>query len=298
MSEIRRIELDPSQVAPGSTLRPSARFVVEEDGAEQASVVFGRAEICEREPVEYALARLRWAAGRLDDARTAVAAAATSAPQGAVVYLPINGDAHFARRSVAEACGFVLFQEKEGFWWADTGQALPEPAGLRLEPMSRIGRAAFVPVIARCVSATLDRTDALVFGRHRPEHWAATFLDHHAPVADSQSWLYAETTSGVPVGFVGLAQRAGEPGVGTIVLVGVLPEQRGNRYVDQLLLAAHRAARARGFAAILSHVDVDNHPMMAAMRRCGADPGAHPWHNWLYATRRVSSGCTIMIGER
>jgi hypothetical protein len=34
--------------------------------------------------------------------------------------------------------------------------------------MSRIGRAAFVPVIGRCLAQTLDRTDALVFGRHRP----------------------------------------------------------------------------------------------------------------------------------
>jgi hypothetical protein len=24
-------------------------------------------------------------------------------------------------------------------------------------------------------------------------------------------------------------------------------------------------------------------PMMAAMRRSGADPDAHPWHKWLYA---------------
>jgi GNAT superfamily N-acetyltransferase len=231
------------------------------------------------------LARLRWVAGRLDAARTVVVAAVTSAPQGAAVYLPINGAAsadHTARRGIAEACGFALFQEKEGFWWADTGQALPEPAGLRLEPMSRIGREPFIPLLARCVGETLDRTDALVFARHRPRQWATTFLDRSASAEDTASWLYAETTDGAPVGFVGLARRDGDPGLGTIVLIGVLPEQRGRRYADQLLLAAYRAARMRGFAAILSHVDVVNHPMMAAMRRSGADPGAHPWHKWLY----------------
>lgn len=71
-----------------------------------------------------------------------------------------------------------------------------------------------------------------------------------------------------------------------IVLIGVLPEQRGHGYVDQLLLAAYRAARMRGFAAVLSLVDVDNHPMMAAMYRSGADPNVHPWHKWLYTTTR------------
>ena len=36
--------------------------------------------------------------------------------------------------------------------------------------------------------------------------------------------------------------------------------------------------------AVLSLVDVANHPMMAAMRRSGADPTTHPWHKWLYAS--------------
>ena len=56
--EVQRIPLDPSEVRAGSTLRPIARFVAERDGTEAASVVFGRAEIFEREPLEYALARL------------------------------------------------------------------------------------------------------------------------------------------------------------------------------------------------------------------------------------------------
>lgn len=272
-------------------MRPIARFVVEREGVEQASVVLGRAEIFEREPPEYAVARLAWAAGGLDAARAAVTAAVDSAAPGAAVYLPVNAEAspdHAAACGVAEACGFGLFQEKEGFWWADTGQPLPEPASLRLEPMSRIGPAAFVPVMARCLAQTLDRTDAVVFGRHRPQQWVTTFLDHRAPAAEAQSWLYAETTDGVPVGFVGLAQRVGDPEVGTIAHIGVLPEQRGHGYVDQLLLAAYRAARVRGFTAVLSLVDVDNHPMMAAMRRSGADPDAHPWHKWLYTTTRAA----------
>ncbi|HEU0237718.1 MAG TPA: hypothetical protein VFR11_00340 [Micromonosporaceae bacterium] len=56
--------------------------------------------------------------------------------------------------------------------------------------------------------------------------------------------------------------------------------------MDELLLAAYRAARARGFVAVLSLVDVNNRPMMAAMYRSGADPNADPWHKWLYTTTR------------
>ena len=144
-------------------MRPIARFVAERGGTEAASMVFGRGEIFEREPAEYALARLSWAGDRLDAACAVMTSAARSAPPGAAVYFMVNSAAnadHAGRRGIAEACGFRLFQEKEGFWWADTGGSLPEPAGVRLRPMSRIGRGPFVPVIGRCLTGTLDRTDA------------------------------------------------------------------------------------------------------------------------------------------
>lgn len=282
---IRRIALDPSHVRPGSTLRPIARFVAQRGAVEQASVVFGQAEIFEREPVEYALARLSWTEDRPDAASDVVSAAVRAAPPGAPVYFPVSAAVssdHDDRRAIAEACGFGLVQEKEG-WWADTGQDLPQPAGLRLRPMSQIGRRPFVSLIARCHATTLDRGDALTFARHQPEQWAATFLEHHAQGPDQDSWLRAESADGAPIGFVGLTGREGDAATGTITLIGVLPEQRGHRYVDQLIYAALRAARARGVTGVLSHVDVDNHPMMAAMRRTGASADAHPWHKWLYA---------------
>jgi hypothetical protein len=206
-------------------------------------VVLGRAEIFEREPLEYAVARLSWDGDQ--SAAAAVVTAAAAAVDGPV-YLPLNavsGADHSARCQLAQACGFELFQEKEEFRWADDGQAVPEPS-LRLTPLSRLGREPFVPVIGRCVAQTLDRTDALVVARHGPEAWTTAFLDHRATGADAESWLYAETSDGVASGFVGLAES--DPGVGTIVLIGVVPDQRGHRHVDQLIRAAYRAGRARG----------------------------------------------------
>ena len=93
-------------------------------------MVIGQGEVFEREPAEYALARLSWAGGRLDVACAVMASAARSAPQGAPVYFMVNPATqadHADRRGIAEACGFRLFQEKEGFWWADTGESLPNP---------------------------------------------------------------------------------------------------------------------------------------------------------------------------
>lgn len=281
-----RRELLEATAVPGSTLRPIARFVVERDGVERASVVLGRAEIFEHAPVELALARL---VGR-DDERSAaeqVVSAAVAAAPGPAVYLPVNaetGSDPLLRREVAEACGLQLFQEKEAFVQVVVGRPLPEPVGLRLAAMSEIGAGPFLELIARCLSATVDRVDSLLVARHGAAQRAAALLADRVSGPDAGSWLYAETGDGVPVGFVGLDGRPDEPGVATLVLIGVLPEQRGRRHVDQLLAAACRAAGSRRFTSVLSLVDVENRPMMAAMRRSGADPHARAWHKWLYAS--------------
>jgi hypothetical protein len=201
--QIHQIQLDPSDVRPGSTLRPVTRFVAEHEGAEVASVVFGRAQIFETEPLEHALARLSWTEGRPDAARAVMTEAARSVPAGAEVYFPVSA-AQAARCGIAEACGFTLFHEKEGFWWADAGQQLPEPVGLWFQPMSQTGRERFIPVIGRCLSTTLDRADKLTVARYRsPEDWAASFLDRHAKPAGWDSWFCASGEDGEPIGFFG-----------------------------------------------------------------------------------------------
>ena len=71
-----------------------------------------------------------------------------------------------------------------------------------------------------------------------------------------------------------------EPGTATIAYIGVLPEHRGNGYVDDLLAAGTAAAQRAGFTRILSDVDTENHPMLAAMERAGHHASATPWHVW------------------
>ena len=71
-----------------------------------------------------------------------------------------------------------------------------------------------------------------------------------------------------------------DEGTGTIVHVGVLPEARGHGYITDLLAAANRAARERGYARMLSDVDTENAPMLAAMERAGHRRDRRDWHVW------------------
>ena len=81
-----------------------------------------------------------------------------------------------------------------------------------------------------------------------------------------------------PVALCGFDEKA----TATITHIGVLRSSAGTANVDDLLAEANATARARGFRAILSDVDVVNHPMAAAMIRAGHRPDVRPWHVWHY----------------
>ncbi|RPI25419.1 MAG: GNAT family N-acetyltransferase, partial [Actinobacteria bacterium] len=151
-----------------------------------------------------------------------------------------------------------------------------------------VGRDAFRAVMGPCGEGTLDRNDRYYWGGCGPENWAAqmsVYLDE----ADAGMWLigFAE---GSPVGFVAVASD--EEWGSTIVHIGVLPEHRGNGYIDDLITAGTAAAQRAGITTMLSDVDVLNEPMMAAMRRAGHRDDARPWHVWAYRGEvdRIAAG--------
>lgn len=80
-------------------------------------------------------------------------------------------------------------------------------------------------------------------------------------------------------GFVAVSDFDGS-GTATIAFIGSLPEHRGNGHVDDLMAAGTAAAQRNGFTAMLSDVDTENTPMLAAMERAGHHAGVRPWHVW------------------
>ena len=106
---------------------------------------------------------------------------------------------------------------------------------------------------------------------------------------DADMWLHGELPDGTPVGFVAMADFSFDNPTpwdvtpcATVTFIGVVPEQRGNGYVDDLLLAGTAAAQRRGYKAVLSDVDVLNRPMGKAMEGCGHRSDKRPWHVWFF----------------
>ena len=225
------------------------------------------------------LVNVRWQPGRVDAAAMIVEAAMASAESGTELNAATNVEVHpdpAERIALFESCGFELWQEKEGFWWSDEGQDLPEPDRITVRTLAQVGSETFIGLIGSCSLDTLDRIDTDARAAMGPSAWAAGFL---ASCPDS-AWLLAEDPQGQAVGLVAVGEF--DPGVGTIDYIAVAPDHRGRGYVDQLLRLANRTARELGFAGMLSDTDVLNVPMMEAFRRIGHSSEARAWHKWMH----------------
>jgi ribosomal protein S18 acetylase RimI-like enzyme len=273
----------PPESEPSTHGRPVARFVAESAGGEVAEV-----ELIERcfphHVAGHLLQALHWEQGYLDAAFAVVDAALRAAPDGTSVHLTANAEVHQQvedRIKLAVGSGFQLLQEKKGVWWEDDGRALPLAGRIVARPLTEVGPTDFAPVIAQCMTGTLDRIDRAKVAEHGARGWADMQLAHYLAAEDAPSWVLAHTPDGQLVGFAGLS-AFDEEQVGTISHIGVLPEQRGKGYVDQLLRLANLLARGRGFRGVLSDVDVLNLPMLAAMGRAGHSAQGRLWHRWHY----------------
>lgn len=265
---------------------PVLCFAVESDGETVAS-----GDISERSYVGAEtgrMIRLTWTDGHLADARAVLTAALAAADPGTEVHLATNVEFHehvADRLALAEECGFEIWQEKEGFWWADNGQELPEPDRVVTRTLEEVGFDRFVEVVAGCAVATLDRVDASAIAEMGATGWAAALTESIGGPEDAATCFFAETPAGQTIGFVAVG-AFDEETTGTVQHIGVLPAHRGRGYVDQLLRVANRAARDRGFTGMVCDVDVDNPPMVAAMERNGHHADMRPWHKWYH--RRVA----------
>jgi ribosomal protein S18 acetylase RimI-like enzyme len=200
-------------------------------------------------------------------------------PIDARVNQEVHADAD-ERRSLLENAGFGLFQEKTGYYW-QSGDVLPVGSGrLTFRSLEEAGRDEFVAVLARGPAGTLDRNDRYYYELTGPVGWATVMMGYLEP-GDERTWKLAYDGSGAAVGYVMLS-GFDDQATGTIVHIGVVPEQRGRGYVDDLLAETTADAVARGFRAILSDADVLNTPMGAAFERAGHRRGVRPWHTWHY----------------
>lgn len=169
------------------------------------------------------------------------------------------------RREALHKIGMTDELERIRFLWT-SDSAVPS-ADNRLRFTAEPDDEAFYQVYRQLAEGSLDvstRKDVARFGFD--EAVRRDFERNRSMPGDRSWWRVAHTADGEVAGMVMPSandQRA------VIAYIGVVPEQRGNGYVDALLAEGTRILADTGVSEIVAHTDVTNTPMAAAFTRAG-----------------------------
>jgi RimJ/RimL family protein N-acetyltransferase len=182
--------------------------------------------------------------------------------------IPSRLHAHPSQRvEVLEHVGFDL--QRQGDRWERTDMAAPLVVSDRLvfRPLDDVGETAFIDAIQRVTVGTLDRglrsdRERLGPARAAREEFASAQAMRYEPTW----WQLAYTHGGALVGLVMPAENDGGP---IIYYIGVVPEYRGQGYVDDLLTQGTTVLQEAGATRIVADTDKVNIPMARAFERAG-----------------------------
>ena len=190
-------------------------------------------------------------------------------------FLPADWNEDPAQRAMVqdlmkalERTGGSLLTERLRLEWRDGGPITVPGDRLRFREVESTED--ILGLMARALEGTLDAHDRSDL-RHKSasEVAADNFEDEFARYTTPRSWWRVATlTDGEPVGFVIPARNARNP---IIAYIAVLPEHRGNGYIDDLLAEGGRVLREAGMKRIQAATDVGNRPMAQAFHRAGYD---------------------------
>jgi RimJ/RimL family protein N-acetyltransferase len=168
------------------------------------------------------------------------------------------------RLGAAALAGLTPFVERLNYRWT-RGCPVPEPpARLELRPASD---AEALAVLRRILDGTLDaysRRDVERLGADKAaEEQLAELYWYPAP---RDWWRIGYDRSGEVAGIVVPTRNYGGPVIG---FVGVVPEQRGHHYADDLLAEATLRLLGEPERTIGADTDLGNAPMAASFARAG-----------------------------
>jgi RimJ/RimL family protein N-acetyltransferase len=210
----------------------------------------------------------------LTAAHAAYAAAGVTEPPAFHLFLPGDWQARpdvvaalAWREQAARAAGLVASLERLRYEWTPAA-GLPASPGrllLRPEPDDEV----FVDVLRRVLADTLDATSAraaaMVGAEAQAREDVAFYRDKM--LGDRAWWRVAETPDGELAGFGFPSRNVDFPVIGYL---GVVPEQRGHGYVDEILAGITRfLVTETGAEVIRADTDLGNRPMAAAFERAG-----------------------------
>lgn len=170
------------------------------------------------------------------------------------------------RMAALERTGARLLVERLRFEWR-AGTPLTEPSR-RLTFRSVRDTEEMLALMTRVLNGTLDAHSRDDLARMPARDAAVRHYDDELARYRSPRhwWRIATLPDGEPVGFVTPARNDYNPIIGYLA---VLPEHRGNGYVDEILAEGTRVLSSQGVPRIRAATDLGNTPMANAFQRAG-----------------------------
>jgi ribosomal protein S18 acetylase RimI-like enzyme len=191
-----------------------------------------------------------------------------------VGYTPSELDALTAQRlrELLEGEGWALEKETLEFEWVLPEDGMPARPSRRLvyRALEEVGAEAFIDAIRVVTRETLDRLHRRAVDEVGPERQARHLFEdalRGSWQVGPELWELAYTPGGTLVGLLMPAVTRGERG--TLAYIGVAPDRRGRRHVDELLDRATRRLARAGVRRIVNETDAGNWPLADAFRRAG-----------------------------
>ncbi|GAA4633033.1 GNAT family N-acetyltransferase [Actinoallomurus vinaceus] len=170
------------------------------------------------------------------------------------------------RMTILERTGARLFVERFRLEWRP-GTTIPEPSG-RLAFRPPHDSAELLDLMVSVLEGTLDAHGRADLTRMSAQQAATRhYEDELARYTSPRDWWRVATLpGGEPVGFVIPAHNAYNP---IIAYIAVLPEHRGNGYIDDILAEGTRVLALENVPRIRASTDLGNTPMAGAFQRAG-----------------------------
>jgi hypothetical protein len=169
------------------------------------------------------------------------------------------------RRRAAALAGLTDELERRRYAWT-AAAGLPAGPGrltMRAEPDDRV----FLDAFRRVAAGSLDVTTRRAIAALGADRQAREDMRlYRGMPGDRDWWRLAYTGDGA---LAGLAIPGRNAGVSVIGYLGVVPELRGRKYVDDILAGMTRFHAAAGARRIGATTDVTNAAMAAALERAG-----------------------------
>ncbi len=173
--------------------------------------------------------------------------------------------------------------EKVPFVWEEPKQRVQVTERLIFRSLKDVSIEAFTASVSCAMADSLDRSDRKAVRELGAEQAAAKLMAEVSNDFDYEPewWQLGFNTQDELVGFIQpviyRGCRKSNLEEGTIYYIGVVPKQRGKRYIKDLLCQATHLLQKIGVWRIFCDTDVLNTPMIRAFQDVGYRQFSSPW---------------------